>query len=205
MFLLIRCGRPPDLPMLAGVSCEDTCGKNGAAQSTCAKKDNSCCHYISRGRIASSESDPMVALTSETRRSMLNALPRKLAGVMFYRLFHLQGCPPSGGHGNGSQPSRSWLEPLKSPGMQSRKQGQYASGPCKTGLGEGRLQEVPHPQHVGPVTQIGQIKRGSLPAYDAQDVIPLACRGTSAHLKPLELREDRILRRCDAHRARARL
>src|SRR3989440_6239622 len=44
-------------------------------------------------RIASSESDPMVALTSETRRSMLNALPRKLAGVMFYRLFHLQGCP----------------------------------------------------------------------------------------------------------------
>src|SRR5258707_825898 len=156
-------------------------------------------------RIASSESDPMVALTSETRRSMLNALPRKLAGVMFYRLLHLQGCPPDGGHGNGSQPSRSWLEPLKSLGMQSRKQGQYASGPFKTGLGEGRLQEVPHPQHVGPVTQIGQIKRGSLPAYDAQDVIPLACRGTSAHLKPLELREDRILRRCDAHRARASL
>src|SRR5258707_15830448 len=88
-----------------------------------------------RRRIASSESDPMVALTSETRRSMLNALPRKLAGVMFYRLFHLQGCPPSGGHGNGSQPSGPWLEPLKSPGVALINQGQYASGPCKNGLG----------------------------------------------------------------------
>lgn len=71
------------------------------------------------------------------------------------RLFHSRGRQPDGEHGNPSQPSRSRLEYIKNPRITQAGKDNAQSGPCEASLGEGTLQEVPHTQHVGPVTQIG--------------------------------------------------
>src|SRR6266702_1681247 len=106
-------------------------------------------------RTASSEFDPMVALTPMHRRTDLNALPRKVRRAMSNRLFHSRGRQPDGEHGNSSQHSRSRLEYIKNPRITQAGKDNAQSGPCEASLGEGTLQEVPHPQRVGPVTQIG--------------------------------------------------
>src|SRR5262249_48226199 len=92
------------------------------------------------------------------------------------------------------------FEHMKSTRCTQESKDNAQSRPREACLGEGTLKEVPHPQRVGPVTHIGQIERGPLSTHDAEYVIPLASGGAPAHLKPLQLRQDRILRRRYAYR-----
>ena len=71
--------------------------------------------------------------------------------------------------------------------MQSRKRGPRS-------VDERALEEVSHPQRVGPVTELSQIKRRPLPSHNSQNVIPLAFRGAPSHVKPLEFCQDSIFR-----------
>ena len=72
-------------------------------------------------------------------------------------------------------------------------EGHGASGPLESSVDERVLEEVSHPQRVGPVTEVGQIKRRPLPSHNSQNVIPLASRGASSHVKPLEFCQDSIV------------
>jgi hypothetical protein len=70
--------------------------------------------------VASSKSDPMIALTPEGGRSGLNALPRKQAGAMFLRPFHPWDCNQMANMET-AQPPPSRLEHMGNPGIHSRK------------------------------------------------------------------------------------